>query len=60
MNDKQVVISIDLAKNLLDDANELIAELQPLRGYDKYDRRIARHLKDIAELNAAIDKAKSA
>lgn len=49
-----VIISLDLAYELLDNTNELIAELEPMAGYKRYDNRIAHQKKIVEDLNNAI------
>lgn len=49
-----VIISLDLAYELLDNTNELIAKLEPMAGHKRYDNRIAHQKRIVEYLNNAI------
>lgn len=52
---KMVQISKDLAENLLDDVNELLAMNQGLRSYsERCEKRCKAYEKEVSELEAAI------
>ena len=51
-----VVISQDLAENLIDEVRELIEIDKPCAGYERYDCRIAAREKEVAELQDAIKR----
>lgn len=53
-----VSISLDLAYELLDNTNDLIAELEPMAGHKRYDKRIAHQRKICDELTDAINNQK--
>jgi hypothetical protein len=50
-----VQISLDLAENLLDNTNELLSEIIPMRNYARYDTRCKLYESEIAQLQAAIE-----
>ena len=55
-----VLISKDLAENLLDDVNDLLSSISDLRKYERYNRRCVVYEAEILELKAALKIAEAA